>query len=75
MLFGTNRNVIDKIEGVWNRRLRAILNEKKYSNMKDTLKKLELLNVGDRILYDVLDLIYRIDKDYLSEYLNIFIKK
>lgn len=70
MLFLNNDTEIRGLQKLQNRALRIILNENRLSHIADMLNRLDLLDVKQRIYFNVIVLFFKIEKGMLPNYLR-----
>jgi DNA-directed RNA polymerase subunit F len=69
ILFMCSAGELIDLQRQQNKALRAILNENMYASVREMLTRTQLLDVKQRIYYNVLLLIYKATKNLLPEYL------
>lgn len=75
VLFLANEGEMAELQRTQNRALRIILNCDRYASVAGMLKSLELMSVRQRIYFDVLMLIYKVQHNLLPSYLSRFFNK
>jgi Reverse transcriptase (RNA-dependent DNA polymerase) len=70
ILFSASDDQINELQKQQNKIMRLILKCNRYTRIKDMLEKLEWMSVKQRINYNTLTMIYKIENNLLPEYLS-----